>query len=157
MRDLSKVFLTPETSEETLKILEVARLVKPDLEEPAAQVSTLANEMYINILSNSKMGTYIKESNKNRHFNNIGNPTRYANRSGYFLRKGIGAKLLQYVIDEQKEAGIKTLFVHPDNSKLELYYAKFGFKPLDKVPKNLNRPKILHESYGLGRLMYLSL
>ena len=82
-----------------------ARIVKPDLQAPAVQVAVLENRLNTNILTNSKTGTYIKEENKNKHFKNIGRITTTFKRSGYFLRKGVGAKLLEYVIEEQKRAG----------------------------------------------------
>lgn len=155
-RNLSSLEMSKETSAETKEMLSHARVVKPDLQEPAVQIAVLHNKFEYNIISNLKHGTYIKATNKNKHFKNIGPLIQYANRNMYFLRRGSGAKLLQYVIDEQKERGIKTILVYPTNKQLEIYYSKFGFKPLTKVPRNLNNRRITYDSGG-SRLMVLEL
>jgi hypothetical protein len=157
IRFLSRLELTPSEYSETKEILERARTIKPDLREPAAQIAVLYNNLNTNILTNSKSGTYITLKNKDTHFNNIGTPIKFGSKIGHFLRRGSGSKLLLHVINEQRNAGVKTLFVHPDNKELEKYYSKFGFKTLLKVPFNLNRPKFFYESSGYGHLMYLEL
>ncbi len=156
-RNLSKLYLTLNDASETKEILESARTVKYDLKGPAVQIALLHNKINTNIITNSHSGTYITLKNKNTYFNNIGNPITFSGKSGYFLKKGSGAKLLKYVINKQKEQGVKTIFVHPENKELEKYYEEFGFIPLQKVPKNINRPKIVYESLGYGHLMYLEL
>ncbi len=157
IRILSTLELTPPEYSETKEILERARIVRPDLKEPAAQIAVLYNNLNTNIVTNSKAGTYITLKNKNTYFNNIGAPIKFGSKTGYFLRRGSGSKLLTHVINEQRNTGVKTLFVHPDNKELEKYYSKFGFKILSRVPFNLDRPKLFYESSGYGHLMYLEL
>ncbi len=156
-RNLSKLYLTLSGASETEEILESAQTIKHNLKGPAVQIALLHNKLNTDIITNSRLGTYITLKNKNKYFNNIGAPIEFGGKSGYFLKKGSGSKLLEHVINKQRKHGIKTIFVHPDNKYLEKYYTKFGFIPLAKVPKNLNRPKIFYESLGYGHLMYLEL
>lgn len=156
-RNLSSLYLSKENSDETASIINSIKAINFDIQLPAVQIAFVSNNLNNNIITNSKIGTYIKTRNKNKHFTNIGNPISFGNKSGYFLRKGAGEILINYVINEMRNKGIKTIFVHPDNRKLELYYGKFGFKIIPNVPKNINRPKLLYESHGFGRLMYLKL
>ena len=108
-RNLTTLHITKKDSEETLNLIEKIQKVKPDLKLPAVQIAYVSNKFEKNILSNSKKGTYIKLKNKNNYFKNIGTPR---NR-GYFLRKGAGAILINYVINKMKEEGIKSILIHP--------------------------------------------
>ena len=152
-RILSTLHITKKNSEETLDLVEKVKDIKPDLALPAVQLAYISNRFGINILTNSKEGTYIKLKNKKKYFKNIGNPTR--NR-GYFLRKGAGRILMNYMIEEMKKDGIKTILVHPSNKDLESYYEEFNFKIIPKVIRNINTQQY-YENHNEGRIMYLEL
>jgi hypothetical protein len=86
-RNLSKLYLTLPGASETKEILESARTIKHDLKGPAVQVALLHNKLNTNIITNSRLGTYITLKNKNKYFNNIGTPIEFGSKSGYFLKK----------------------------------------------------------------------
>ena len=156
-RNLSKIYIAKENSEEIVDLIERVQSVKSDILLPAVQITMFYNNFDKNILTNSKEGTYIKVENKNKYFNNIGNPTKsFSDKTGYFLRKGVGSKLLTKVIADMRDNGIKTIFVHPSNNGLERYYDEtFKFIPIPKVPVELGR-KQYYENIG-GHIMYLEL
>jgi hypothetical protein len=155
-RNLSKLYITKENSTEVFDLLETVYSIKPDILLPAVQITILYNKLDTNILTNSKKGTYIKVANKNKYFDDIGNPTKsFSDKYGYFLSKGAAYKLLTKAINDMRDKGIKTIFVHPLNKDLEIYYKRFGFIPIKNVPLQLGR-KQYYESIG-GSIMYLEL
>lgn len=155
-RNLTQLFVSKEDSEELNQLIKCVKSVKEDLKLPAIQFSIFFNKLNINILTNSKKGTYIKSINKNKYFENIGKQTvGISKKSGYFLRKGAGSILLNKIINKMKHKGIKTILVHPLTKELEKYYSKFGFISIPKVPLEIGE-KYYFETIG-GHLMYLEL
>lgn len=152
-RILSTLHVTDYNSEETIDIINKVKKIKPDLLLPAVQLAYISNRFSTNILTNSKEGTFIKMKNKSKHFKNIGSVTR--NR-GYFLRKGAGTILMNRIIKDMKNKGIKTILVHPSNKDLEKYYSIFGFIIIPKVFRNYNT-KQYYENNNEGHMMYLEL
>jgi len=154
-RNLTTLQITNNDNDETKHIVNNIKLVKPDLKLPAVQLAFVSNKFETDILKNSRKGTYIKTTNKKKYFKNIGKPRN----KGYFLRKGVGSKLINYVIKEMKEEDIKTILVYPLNRDLEKYYSEFGFKIIPNVIRNINSDnrKYYYENNNQGRIMYLEL
>jgi predicted acetyltransferase len=155
-RVLSSLYITKDSSQETIELVNKIQTVKPDLNLPAVQLAYISNKLDTNIVSNPKEGTYIKIENKEKYFKNIGKSITFSNKSGYFLRKGVGSKLIYYVIKEMKEKGIKTIIVHPLNKELEQYYSKFGFKIISDIPTEIGR-KQYYGTHIEGNIMILEL
>jgi hypothetical protein len=156
-RILSTLIITNDDSEETHDLIEKVKTVKPDLLLPAVQLAFISNKFNTNILSNSKKGTYIKLKNKNNYFKNIGNPTEtLSNRLEYFLRKGIGSKLIKYAIKDMKDRKIKSILLHPLKKGLEHYYREFGFEIIKNVPTNIGRKQYYGKEIE-GHIMLLEL
>ena len=152
-RNLAELYVTYNSDENLIGTIDKLITVYPDIIFPVAEISVLENIMNINILTNSKKGTFIYQKNKDDYFNNLGKETRGFTRAGYFLRRGAGSKLLSHVIDKLKDEGIKTIIVRPDNKKLENYYVKFGFKSIPKVPYIIRGKHVTYcENIG-GRIM----
>lgn len=157
-RNLTKLYIKKFESEETQYLINRIKMVKPDLKEPIVFLTVLQNLFYKNILTDPISGTFISLENKNKYFNNIGAPISFGGKTVHYLRKGAGALLLNHVIKEMKERGVKTIITEPLHKFLEGYYSRFGFKIIPKVPLDFESKGMYYGmSDDLPNIMYLEL
>ena len=156
-RNLTTLTVLKEDNEETIELINKIKYVKSDIQLPVAVISVVYNFLEKNILSNSIRGTFISPKNKNKYFNNIGRKIGFGGRNGYFLRKGAGKKLIEYVLDDLRIRGIKTVFIHPLNKDLENYYKSMGFISILNVPYNIENNRRYYGRGSDGNIMYIEL
>jgi hypothetical protein len=84
------------------------------------------------------------------------------NTSNYFLRRGIGSKLLKFVIKDMSRKCFDVMILHAASTALERYYEdNFGFQafpgPVVLAEGYNGDPPVYYGEFGNGHMMYLNL
>jgi len=125
-----------------------------------AYLNILTNKWEKNLKNSANKGTVVSNSTKKNSFNeNVNLGKVHTEKKLYFLRPGIGTKLLIHIIDDMRTKGIQCLILDPANKLLEKYYENFGFKPFPQkvVMFKTEDSTFYFGSDKSGELMYLLL
>jgi hypothetical protein len=162
-RILSKATAYSENHLDTIDILkkineneENANLVK---NKKVAYLGNIKN-VNINISKNSKEGTSVTNTTRKNIFqNNLNLGKLHPELRTYQLQKGVGGKLLKYIINDLREKGFQMIILHSANKELVKYYESHNFKSFPGKVKMLNMDgyTVYYGSESSGPLMYLIL
>lgn len=122
-----------------------------ELQQPLLKKQTvydlewLKNSELVSIAKNTKKGTILTEENIQAHLTptsytgnqkiiNLTKPLHLGGPKRFFLKRGLGEKVLCYSLRDLKERGATAVILVCMNHDLKPFYEKYGFQEIDKIP-----------------------